>query len=123
MHSYGLERARGLDGHNVVTSIMYEHQLDLQGAFYWLDDYAKDTIAQFFSDKSQLPSWGDAVDVSVCEFVDRLGRCVRGYDSWSYETNRYYGSCGLQIQKTRRITLPPVQKGYITRQQMEVGIS
>ena len=123
MHSYGLERARGLDGHNVVTSIMYEHQLDLQGALYWLAGYAEDTIAKFFSEQERLPSWGRAVDLSVQEFVDRLGRCVRGYDAWSYETNRYYGNCGLQIRQTRRITLPGNDSGYITRKEMGVSIA
>lgn len=123
MHSYGLERARGLDGHNVVTSIMYEHQLDLQGALHWLAGYAEDNIAKFLSEKERLPSWGPAVDLSVQEFVDRLGRCVRGYDAWSYETNRYYGSHGLQIRQTRQITLPSNDSGYITRKQMGVSIA
>ncbi|KAF9002127.1 isoprenoid synthase domain-containing protein, partial [Cyathus striatus] len=30
MHSYRLEHARGLDGHNIITSIIHEHRLNLQ---------------------------------------------------------------------------------------------
>ncbi len=78
MHSYGLERARGLDGHNVVTSIMYEHQLDLQGALYWLAGYAEDTIAKFFSEKERLPSWGRTVDLSVQSLLTALDAVCAG---------------------------------------------
>ncbi|KAF9477263.1 terpenoid synthase [Pholiota conissans] len=123
MHSYGLEHSRGLDGHNVITSIMYEHQLDLQGALYWLASYSEKTIAKFLSDKNSLPSWGAEVDASVKEYVDRLGRCVRGYDAWSYETNRYYGNNGLNIRQTRKITLQPRSTGYISRNQMTASIA
>jgi hypothetical protein len=123
MHSYGLEHSRGLDCHNVITSIMHEHQLDLQAALYWLANYANATIAKFLSNKNSLPSWGSEVDASVQEYVDRLGRCVRGYDAWSYETNRYYGNTGLDVRQTRKITLQPRAAGYISRNQMAVSIA
>lgn len=123
MHSYGLEHSRGLDCHNVITSIMQEHQLDLQAALYWLANYSNATIAKFLSEKNNLPSWGSEVDASVQEYVDRLGRCVRGYDAWSYETNRYYGNKGLDVQQTRKITLQPRATGYISRNQMTVSIA
>ncbi|KAF8964509.1 terpenoid synthase [Flammula alnicola] len=113
MHSYGLEHARGLDGHNVITSIMHEYDLDLQGALYWLSGYAHRAVAKFQVDRRNLPSWGTEVDKAVEEYVDRIGRCVRGYDAWSYESNRYYGNSGLQIQKTRCISLQPRETGYI----------
>ena len=39
-------------------------------------------------------------------YIDRVARCVCGYDAWSYETNRYYGDGddGLRVQESRRIT-------------------
>ncbi|KAF4609589.1 hypothetical protein D9613_012270 [Agrocybe pediades] len=122
MHSYNLEHSRGLDGHNVITAIMHEYQLDLQGALYWLSGYATHTIANFLSNRRNLPSWGPVIDKAVEEFFDRVGRCVRGYDAWSYETKRYYGKNGLQVQKTRRITLRPRDASYITKEQLQVSI-
>ncbi|KAH9476332.1 Sesquiterpene synthase Agr8 [Psilocybe cubensis] len=123
MHSYGLEHSRGLDGHNVVTAIMKEYNLDLQEALYWLSGYATKTISKFNSDRRKLPSWGPEVDAGVHEFFDLVGRCVRGYDAWSYETKRYYGDKGMLIQKTRKITLQPRDAAYITREQLKVSIT
>jgi hypothetical protein len=123
MHSYGLEHSRGLDGHNVITAIMQEYHLNLQGALYWLSGYATKTISKFLSDRKNLPSWGPTVDKALNEYFDRVGRCVRGYDVWSYETRRYYGKNGLKIQKTRRITLKPRDAAYLTRDQLQVGMA
>ncbi|KAF8964553.1 terpenoid synthase [Flammula alnicola] len=123
MHSYGLEHARGLDGHNVITAIMHEHNLDFQGALHWLSGYATKTVAKFLADQKSLPSWSPEVDSAVQEYINRMGRCVRGYDAWSYETNRYYGKNGLEVQKTRKITLQPRDVGYVTREQLEFGVA
>ncbi|KAF8188965.1 isoprenoid synthase domain-containing protein [Pholiota molesta] len=51
MHSYGLEHSRGLDCHNVITSIMHEHQLDLQAA-YTGSQTTPTHHRQFLSDKT-----------------------------------------------------------------------
>ncbi|KDR79485.1 hypothetical protein GALMADRAFT_63556 [Galerina marginata CBS 339.88] len=123
MHSYGLEYSRGLDGHNVLTAIMQEYRLDLQGALYWLSGYASKTISKFLSDQKNLPSWGPAVDEALKIHFDRVGRCVRGYDAWSYETRRYYGKNGLKVQKTRKITLQPRDEAYITKDQLQASFT
>ncbi|KJA16009.1 hypothetical protein HYPSUDRAFT_148365 [Hypholoma sublateritium FD-334 SS-4] len=123
LHSYALEHARGLDGHNVITAIMQEHSVDLQGAFYWLSGYGSKTVSKFLNDRKNLPSWGSDIDKAVNEYIDRMARCVRGYDAWSYETNRYYGKNGLEVQKSRRIVLQhrELEMGYITREQLQIG--
>lgn len=105
---------------------MHQHHLDLQGAFYWLSGYATRTVARFLSDRARLPSYGPEVDASVNIFVDRMARCVRGYDQWSYETDRYYGSNGLKIQRTRKVALKNEgfigsKVGYITKKQLQVA--
>ncbi|PPQ64039.1 hypothetical protein CVT24_008852 [Panaeolus cyanescens] len=128
LHSYGLERSRGLDGHNVVTAIMHEHQIDLQAALHWLSGYATRTVARFISDRAKLPSYGPHIDAAVNTFIDRMGRCVRGYDAWSYETDRYYGKHGLRVQKTRKAVLLRTgilgsSLGYITRKQLTVSLA
>ena len=123
MHSYGLEYSRGLDGHNVITVIMHEYHLNLQGALYWLSGYASKTISKFFSDQKNLPTWGPTIDEALKVHFDRVGRCVRGYDAWSYETKRYYGENGLKVQKSRKITLKPRDEAYITKDQLQASMA
>ena len=67
---------------------------------------------------------GAAEDGSIKKYIDLVARCVRGYDTWSYETNRYYGDDGLRVQERRKITLlprPPVS-GYISREELELEV-
>ena len=122
MHSYRLERSRGLDGHNIVTAVMEEYHLDLQQAVYWLSGYASRTISSFLDNKRALPSWGNKTDRAIRKYIDLVARCVRGYDAWSYETNRYYGDDGLKVRECRKITLLPPASGYITREELELEI-
>ena len=122
MHSYWLERSRGLEKHNIVTAIMEEYHLDLQQALYWLSGYASKIISNFLADVRALPSWGETVDRAVMVYIDRVGRGIRGCDDWSYETRRYYGDDGSKVQKCRKITLLPPDSGYITRKELELEI-
>ena len=119
MHSYRLERSRGLEGHNIITAIMEEYHLDIQQALYWLSGYACNTISGFLTKKLALPSWGEKTDRAVGLYIDLVARCVRGYDTWSYETKRYYGDDGLEVQKSRKFTLLPPDSGYINREELE----
>ena len=124
MHSYRLERSRGLDGHNIVTAIMEEYHLDLQQALYWLSGYASKTISNFLANSRALPSWGSKIDGAIKKYIDLVARCVRGYDAWSYETNRYYGDDGLRVQERRKVTLLPrgPASGYISRGELELVV-
>ncbi len=42
--------------------------------------------------------------------MERLGYWIRGIDCWSLETERYFGTKGLEIQKHRVVTLLPKAK-------------
>ena len=81
MHSYRLERSRGLEGHNIITAIMEEYHLDLRQALYWLSGYASKTIFNFLINIRALPSWGEKIDRAVMVYIDRVARCVRGCDA------------------------------------------
>ena len=122
MHSYRLERSRGLEVHNIITAIMEEYQLNLQQSLYWLSGYASKTISNFLTNIHSLPSWGEKIDRGIEVYVDRVARCVRGYDAWSYETNRYYGDEGLKVREGRKIRLLPPDTGYVTRAELELEI-
>ena len=123
MHSYGFERSRGLDGHNYITAVMHEYDLDLQQTLYWLSGFACQTISNFLSNSRALPSWGKEVDQAVEVYINRVARCVRGCDAWSYETNRYYGGDGIKVLECRKTSLPPLDFGHITREQLELEVA
>jgi len=115
LNSYVLEEARGLDGHNIVTSVMRELKLDRAGALEWLQTYINNFVSTFLSDLERLPSWGEEIDKKVKTYIDGLGHWVRGNDDWSFESERYYGTRGLDVQKHRIVSLLPRQPlGFAT---------
>ncbi|KAF9002134.1 isoprenoid synthase domain-containing protein [Cyathus striatus] len=124
IHSYAREQARGLDGHNVITVIMLEHSIDLQAALNWIGEYAEELVARFLSNIKHLPSWGAAMDRDLKIYIDRLGCGVRGQDSWSYETKRYYGEKGEEVRRTQIMTLQAPEKGFnLTQGQLKQVIN
>ena len=123
IYSYGFERSRGFDGHNIITVVMEEYHLDLQQTIYWLSGYISKTISNFLSNSCGLPSWGENIDKAVSVYIDRVGLCVRGHDAWSYETNRYYGEDGLKVQVCRKATFQRLRTSdceLVTRKQLEL---
>jgi Delta6-protoilludene synthase len=34
-----------------------------------------------------------------------IGQWIRGHDEWNFESERYFGSRGPEIQKTRKVYL------------------
>jgi len=111
--SYALEKARGLELHNSVELVMKERGLNVQGSIDWLEQYAAGVHAKFLSNIEKLPSWGRDVDRRVKIYVDGLAQWVRGNDDWTFESGRYFGSKGLEIQKTRIMTFLPPTSGYV----------
>jgi len=110
MYSYNIEQATGHDGHNIVTVVMNEKGLDLDGALRWLGEYHGEVLSKFLAQSRALPSWGGKVDADVGTFVERLAYLIRGVDCWSLETERYLGTKGPEVQKHRLVTLLPKVK-------------
>jgi len=110
MYSYNIEQASGHGGHNIVTVVMNEKEVDLDSALNWLGEYHGQVLSKFQAQSRSLPSWGGAVDADVATFVDRLGYWIRGIDSWSLETERYHGTKGPEVRKHRLVTLLPKVK-------------
>jgi Delta6-protoilludene synthase len=80
-----------------------------------LGEYHGQVLARFQAQCRTLPSWGRTVDSDVEAFVERLGYWIRGIDSWSLETERYFGTKGPEVQKHRLVTLlPKVQRPDVT---------
>ena len=44
MHSYPLELSRGIEFHNIITSIIHEHHLDVPAAMKWLEEFGRQKL-------------------------------------------------------------------------------
>ena len=107
MCSYNVEQARGDDRHNIVTIIMHQHGTDIHGAMEWIASCHQQLLEKFLEMFEDLPQWTPEVDIQVARYVDGLGNWVRANDSWSFESQRYFGTKGLEIQETRVVALLP----------------
>lgn len=85
---------------------MVEKNLDIQGAITELERYVAGVMVEFLDNAANLPSWGEKMDRKVKAYVDGLAQWIRGNDCWSFETTRYFGKEGLEVQKTRVMTIP-----------------
>ncbi|KAF9461959.1 terpenoid synthase [Collybia nuda] len=106
--SYNVEQARGDDGHNLVTIVMNERKIGLHAALQWISNLHDRLAAEFLEAYKKLPS---PINPDVATYVDGLGNWVRGNDVWSFESERYFGVRGLEIQNSRIVQLLPKEKG------------
>jgi hypothetical protein len=104
MYSYNVEQARG-DNHNILPVVMNEKGVDLDGALDWVVIAYEQVLSRFHAERSALPSWGPAIDPEVNNFVERMCIWIRGHDSWSFESERYFGTKGMEIQRLRMMPL------------------
>ncbi|KAJ7120736.1 terpenoid synthase [Mycena crocata] len=106
--SYNVEQARGDDGHNLVTIVMHALDLNLNQALAWIADLHDNLVVQFLGAYKRVPCFRNpALDAQVLEYIDGLGNWVRANDSWSFESERYFGAKGREIQATRAVDLLP----------------
>jgi len=107
LYSYNNEQAAGHGSHNLLTVVMHEKGVDLDGALDWLAEYNRVVLSRFQAQYRMLPSWGPDMDPVITAFVERLAYWIRGHDCWSFESERYFGTKGPEIQKHRLVTLLP----------------
>ena len=108
MVSYNKEQACGDDNHSIITILMHYHETDIQGAMDWVYKYHKELQARFMDIyENKIPKFGEPVDTELAQYVDGLGNWVRANAEWNFESGRYFGKKGLEIQKTRWVTLLP----------------
>ena len=90
---------------------MHQHQTDIQGAMTWVYDHHKELEARFLNlYEDKIPKFGEPVDTELARFVDGIGNWVRSNDQWDFESERYFGKKGLEIEKTRWVTLLPKER-------------
>ncbi|KAK7053206.1 hypothetical protein VNI00_003825 [Paramarasmius palmivorus] len=106
--SYNVEQARGDDSHNIVRIMMDSYGTDVQGALNYVSLLHDHLATEFLELITKVPTFGDtSTDKDVSVYVDGLGHWVRGNDCWSFESQRYFGPAGLEIQKTRIVQMLP----------------
>ena len=105
--SYNLEQMRGDDHHNLLTCVMNEHRTDVNGAILWVEDFILGAAERFHAALAALPEWEEPLNSQVKEYCDCLGQWVRGFDNWSFESERYFGNKGPEIKKNRWMFLMP----------------
>ncbi|KZT30219.1 terpenoid synthase [Neolentinus lepideus HHB14362 ss-1] len=89
--SYSVDQGRG-DQHNLVSILMEERHLALQGAVNYAGNLVKEYIETFVDNERMLPSWGDArIDEDVRVYVHGLRDWIVGSIHWAFETDRYFG--------------------------------
>jgi len=124
MHSYPIELSRGIAFHNIITSIIHEHHLDVPAAMKWLEEFGRQRIATFLNGIKELPSWGPEIDGKVRKYIEDMGYLVRGTDAWCYESERYWGGRGKEIRTTRMVTIWPekIREGLLTKEELKSAI-
>ncbi|KAG2094003.1 isoprenoid synthase domain-containing protein [Suillus discolor] len=110
MISYNREQATGGESHNLITAIMLELGLDISGAMAWAARYHAEVQKRFMGGLAKVPSWGPSVDVLVQEYLDGIARWPQGLHCWSFETQRYFGTRGPEMQETGLVPLLPKVK-------------
>lgn len=116
IYSYNKEQATGDDQYNIITIVMNQYGYTLDEAMKWTANCHEEVEARFMKGMKELPYFGPEVDPQLQQFIQALALWPRANDCWSFESGRYFGSRGLEIQKTR--TVPTMPKVVDNRQSL-----
>ena len=86
---------------------MHQFNFSLDQAMDWVAEYHTEVETKFLDGLKRVPSWGPAIDPQIKQYIYGLANWPRCNDCWNFESGRYFGSKGLEIQKTRLVTLLP----------------
>ena len=121
--SYNKEQATGDDQHNILTIVMNQFGFTLDEALKWTADYHEEVEARFLDGMKRLPSFGPDVDPQLQQFIQAIAMWPRTNDCWNFESGRYFGSKGLEIQKTRIVPImPKVVDNHRSLRRENVGV-
>ena len=122
--SYNKEQATGDHFFNILTVVMHQYNLPLPDAMEWVVKYRSKIETNFLEGLKRIPSWGKDVDDQMAVYIEHLAGWPRGNECWSFESGRYFGSKGLEVQKTRRVKLLPKRKlmTHLHKENVEVPL-
>ena len=106
---------------------MHQFNIDLEDAMKWVVSYHTEVQARFLDGLTRLPSWGPHMDWQVQQYVQGMANWPRGNYCWNFESGRYFGSKGMEIQKTRMVPLyrkvvPLTQDTLLCRENVAVPV-
>ncbi|KAI0045613.1 terpenoid synthase [Auriscalpium vulgare] len=111
MLSYNKEQARGQESHNVLTVVMAELNVDLAGALEWLQKRRATMSEAVIEMWANLPEWDADIRDQVNNYLLGIIGWVRASETFHFESQRYFGKDGVEIQKHRMFTLMPKRAG------------
>lgn len=91
---------------------MKDLNLDVQGAIDWAASLHTKMVREFNCLYLEMPRWGGPLDLEVQSYVNGLAHWVAAYVHWSYESERYFGKRGPEIQETLIMHLTPKKSSY-----------
>jgi hypothetical protein len=86
---------------------MHQFNTDFEGAMKWVCEYHEEVETKFLDALKRVPSFGPEVDKQLEEYILHLANWPRCNDCWNFESGRYFGTKGLEIQKSRYVPLLP----------------
>ena len=86
---------------------MYAEDLAPQDAVNWIGVWHDEVVEEFMHCKDNLPSWGGDIGRQVEQYVEGLAGWVRGSEEWSFDSQRYFGTQGLEIKRSREVYMLP----------------
>ncbi|KZS87845.1 terpenoid synthase [Sistotremastrum niveocremeum HHB9708] len=107
--SYNVEHSRNEDAHNIITVTIRERRCSIQQALDHVGEWYHRLQQQFlvlFNDLSSL-STSIHLEPEIKEFIQGIGNFITGNIAWHFETERYFGKHGLEVQNHKTITLLP----------------
>jgi hypothetical protein len=109
MASYNIEQAVGEVHRNIVTVLMREFDLDPQEAMNRAYECHREIQRKFIRLLDEVPSFGLEVDKAVSDYIFHLGCWVQGNACWGFESGRYFGNKGLDVQRDGFELFPKVK--------------
>ncbi|KAK0214406.1 isoprenoid synthase domain-containing protein [Armillaria fumosa] len=107
--SYNKEQALEEHPHNILECVMNEQKCDLHDALSWVEDTYRSTRNKFLMLWTEIPSWGPEMDAIASHYLHGIANWVRGNECWNFESERYFGSNGRNVQQHRMVPLMPKQ--------------
>ncbi|GBE78983.1 Delta(6)-protoilludene synthase [Sparassis crispa] len=107
--SFNKEQAMGDDLHNIISIVMHDLHIDLDAAMLWVEAFHRELVDHFFECWAEVKelTWSAEVDTYATEYLRGLANWVRANDCWNFESGRYFGRKGKEIQIYRMVTLLP----------------
>ncbi|KAL3464020.1 terpene synthase metal binding domain protein [Aspergillus heterothallicus] len=104
--SYCKEEREGVT-HNLVA-IARRTGLSAQSAFTHIGDMLRARYRDWYLALTELPSWGEDVDVQVQEYIEGVRAVVRANLAWSFRSQRYFGGMGPEVRRTGVVSVKKV---------------